>query len=235
MRRRAAALWRALLGDRCHLCGSAELPPGRLLCTPCRADLPWLSGPRCPRCAVPLPGAGTDTLCGRCLRRPPRFARAHALCHYAEPLRGLIAAAKFRADLTALRVLRDLLVEAALARRETLPPVLLPVPLHPARLRRRGYNQALELVRPLARHGWTLAPHLARRTAHRPPQSGLGSRTARRRNVRGVFRLADPAPPPAVLLVDDVMTTGATLDELAGCLRAGGVGRVEVLTLARAE
>jgi ComF family protein len=115
------------------------------------------------------------------------------------------------------------------------PEVLLPVPLHPARLRERGFNQALELARPLARRfDRPLLIDAVRRIRATPPQTGT-DRGARRRNIRNAFALHRPLPWRHVAIVDDVMTTGSTVAELARLLRRNGVERVQVWVAARAQ
>jgi ComF family protein len=222
---------RVLLPLRCLLCGSRGVDD-RDLCGGCAADLA-LNQPACPRCALPL--ARPAPLCAACIKASPPFAAAWAPFRYGHPLDLLEARFKFRADLAAGRVLADLLVERARFDAPALPDAIAPVPLHRARLRGRGYNQSLELARPLAHAlGVPLHHDLLRRTRPTDPQSALDAR-ARRRNVRGAFALADGVEPPAhVALFDDVMTTGATLREAALTLRRAGVARVDAWALARA-
>lgn len=174
-------------------------------------------------------------LCGGCLRHEPPFAGAWAPFRYEHPLDLLEARFKFHADLAAGRVLSALMIERAAADAPPRPELLIPVPLHSARLRERGYNQALELAQPLARaFAIPLRADLLVRTRATPPQTGLDAKT-RRRNLRGAFALAEgTALPEHVALIDDVMTTGATLRECARVLRRAGVARVDVWALARA-
>jgi len=175
--------------------------------------------------------AGSDVLCGACLRRPPPLQATHAAFVYGFPLDRLLPRFKFHRDLAAGRALG----EAMATRFATLPrpQALLPVPLHPARLRQRGYDQALELARPLAR---ALAVPLQldglRRVRDTRAQSELDAR-ARRRNLRGAFVAGRGALPAHVALVDDVMTTGATLHAAAVALRRAGVARVDAWVCAR--
>jgi ComF family protein len=225
----APRLLRTLLPPRCLLCGGRG--DGRDLCAACASDcLP--NTPCCPRCALPLETAAP--LCGRCLKRAPPFAAAWAPFRYGHPLDLLETRFKFGRDLAAGRVLAELMIERAHHDAPARPDLLLPIPLHPARLRERGYNQALELARPLARAlSIPLGHDRLVRTRATPPQTGLDA-AARRRNLRDAFALA-PGPLPAhVALLDDVMTTGATLREAARTLRRAGVARVDVWALARA-
>jgi ComF family protein len=178
---------------------------------------------------LPLPAA----LCGRCQRHPPPWQAAWAPFRYGWPLDRLEARFKFGHDLAAGRALVALW--RGQPRPLALPEVVVPVPLHRARLRQRGYNQALELARPLARAlGVPLRHDLLARTRSTAAQSELDAPT-RRRNVRGAFVMCAEAPPPAhVAVLDDVMTTGATLAECARVLKRAGVARVDVWALARA-
>jgi ComF family protein len=222
---------RVLLPPRCLLCG-ARGADGRDLCSGCVADL-GKNQPACPRCALPL--AHPAPLCSACITAQPPFESAWAPFRYGHPLDLLEARFKFRADLAAGRVLSDLLTERMRVDAPARPDAIVPVPLHRARLRARGYNQALELARPLARSlGVPLRDDLLLRTRVTDPQSALDAK-ARRRNVRGAFALTEGVPLPAhVALFDDVMTTGATLREAALTLRRAGVLRVDAWALARA-
>ncbi|WP_342780506.1 ComF family protein [Arenimonas fontis] len=152
---------------------------------------------------------------------------------YAPPLDRLLPRLKFHADLAAGRLLTQLALPAFMA--APRPQALLPLPLHRSRLRRRGFDQALELARPLARAlGLPLLTGGLRRRRATAAQSGLEARE-RRRNVRGAFAVPAGVPlPDHLALFDDVMTTGATLDEAARVLRTAGVRRVDLWALARA-
>ncbi|TAH44521.1 MAG: ComF family protein [Dokdonella sp.] len=219
------------LPAHCLLCAAPAL--GTLdLCAACLADLPR-NHACCRRCALPL-GQSAE-LCGECLKREPPFASAWAPFRYAHPLNLLEARFKFQRDLAAGRLLARLMVDAATASMPPLPAALLCVPLHESRLRERGYNQALELAKPLARGlHLPLLPNSLHRVRSTQAQSGLDAR-ARRRNLRGAFELdADARLPDHVALLDDVMTTGSTLRECARVLRKAGVQRVDVWALARA-
>lgn len=215
-----------LLPQDCFLCAS---PSGdSLLCTPCLASLPRLTTLRCPVCALPTPDA---CVCGACLKRPPRFDATHAVFRYEFPVDRLIQSLKYAHRLASADFLGNFLARIAPACR---PDLIVPVPLAPARLAQRGFNQALEIARPLAR---ALAAPLeidhVRRSHDTPPQASLPWKE-RARNIRHAFACDIDLTGMAVLLVDDVMTTGATLDELAGTLKAHGAARVENCVLARA-
>ncbi len=221
----------SLLPPHCLLCGSAG-SRRRDLCAACAADLVH-NRVCCPRCALPLDVPAP--LCGECLQREPPFAAAFAPFVYAPPLDNLLTRLKFGRSLAAGRVLSELWIEAVRKQSPVLPQALIPVPLHPQRLRERGYNQALELSRPLTR-GLALPLRVdgLRRIRATSAQSNLDA-DARRRNLRDAFVAADATTlPEHVAVLDDVMTTGTTLRECAHTLLRAGVARVDVWALARA-
>ncbi|HXS03964.1 MAG TPA: ComF family protein [Rhodanobacter sp.] len=229
LRRTWFGLHRFVLPLRCLLCGAAGAN-GIDLCADCAAELPR-NRSCCARCALPL--AVPAELCGECLRHEPPWDAAWAPFRYGWPLDRLESLYKFSGDLAAGRVL------SAMWQRESrpveLPEVLLCVPLHRSRLRQRGYNQALELARPLA-HALhvPLRRDVLQRQRRTDAQTELDA-VSRRRNVRGAFALREDAVLPAhVAILDDVMTTGATLAECARVVRRAGVKRVDVWALARA-
>ncbi|HET7922972.1 MAG TPA: ComF family protein, partial [Gammaproteobacteria bacterium] len=183
--------------------------------------------------ALPLPENATQA-CGHCLRHPPAWDTASSPLHYAWPLDRLIQRFKFNADLATGRVLGELLARFLAADPGPRPDCILPVPLHPARLRERGFNQALELARPVARRlGIALAPRLCRRIRHTDMQSRLDAKT-RYRNLRGAFEVHVPVAGLDIAILDDVVTTSATMSALAEVLREAGCGRIRVWSLARA-
>ena len=221
---------RLLWPTRCLVCGEAGGEAWDL-CPGCAQALPW-HGRACRRCALPLPGADAGAVCGACLAAPPPLQEAHAACLYAAPVDRLLPRFKFHEDLAAGRLLAQLMADAfaALPR----PEALVPVPLHVARLRRRGYDQALELAKPLARALQVpLEAGLLVRLRATAAQSECDA-AARRRNVRGAFGAPPRSDVPRhVALVDDVMTTGATLHAAALALRRAGVARVDAWVCAR--
>ena len=218
---------RWLFALHCMVCGESG-QDGRDLCRACHAALPW-QGPACLRCALPLPRPGT---CGACLQHAPPLTETHAVFDYAFPLDRLLPRLKFHRDFASGRVLAQTMVDecAKLIR----PDALLPLPLHRGRLRRRGYDQALELARPLARAlNLPLLKGVLERSKSTSAQSRLAAE-ARKRNLRGAFRVVVEQPLPAhIVLVDDVMTTGATLHAAARTLLAAGAQRVDAWVCAR--
>lgn len=216
-----------LLPPQCVLCGAAADDDG--LCAGCRDDAPYATGPRCRLCAVAL---GSGELCGVCLRRPPRFDRCLAACRYDWPLDALIPAFKYGGDLTLARPLASLLAEAARSER---PDLVLAMPLHPSRQRQRGFNQSLLLAELVTRRlGLRLDRSLLIRSRPTPPQASL-SLSQRRRAVRNAFTVRRRLDGLHLAVVDDVMTSGASLDEVARALKRAGARRVEGWVVARAD
>ena len=220
---------RAWMPARCLLCG-VRGARATGLCEACALELPC-NDRCCARCALPM--ESSVLLCGRCIRRAPPWDSAWAPFRYAWPLDRLEARFKFGGDLAAGRVLAH--AWCALIAPSELPQAIVPVPLHRARLRSRGYNQSLELAKPLSK---TLRVPLLRdvlqRTRATAAQSELTA-VQRRRNVRGAFAAHfDDDPPQHLAVLDDVFTTGATLAECARVLKRAGVKRVDVWALARA-
>jgi len=222
-----AAAGRFALPARCLVCGDPG-PAGRELCHGCRASI-VVNDIGCARCAIPLPSP--VAACGTCQRRPPPWSDLWVPFVYTSPLDGLEARFKFAGSLAAGRVLATCWGESG--EPVAVPELLVPVPLHTRRLRERGYNQALELAKPLARRfGVRLAHDLLRRVRATEAQTDLDA-TLRRRNVRGAFAVQRMPPATHVAVVDDVMTTGSTLAECTRVLLAAGVKRVDVWALAR--
>lgn len=200
------------------------------LCRPCRASLPDLRH-ACLRCALPLPVGGVA--CGACQRHPPPIDAAFAPFRYEEPIAHLIKTLKFGSRHPVARLLGGLLAEG-LGGRTDLPEAIIPVPLHPGRYRERGFNQALEIGRELAvRLSLPLAESLCRRVRATSAQAALAARE-RRSNLRRAFVVAGRLPFRRVAILDDVMTTGTTVYELARALRRAGAESVEVWVCARA-
>ncbi|MBT9566889.1 MAG: ComF family protein [Thiobacillus sp.] len=211
----------------CLLCGAGTA--SRHLCAGCEGDLPWHRQPCCPQCATPTPGG---QICGACLARPPAYARTVAALAYAFPLDRLIPRLKYHGRLPIVPVLGDFLTCAVTA--QPRPDRLVPMPLHPGRLRERGFNHATEIARETARAlGLPLDTASCRRTRDTPPQMGL-KHDARRRNVRGAFSCSNEVSGLHIALVDDVMTTGTSLDELAATLKRAGAREVSCWVVARA-
>ncbi len=208
------------------------------LCPDCWSKTFFITGAACKQCGTPLPGEGTDLLCDSCITFPPAWNHGAAAVIYAEGGRKMVLALK-RGD--------RLDLAPALARWMHSPAkpllkradIIAPVPLHRWRLLRRKFNQSAELARHLARFsGQYCLPDLINRQRRTPSQDGL-NRAERMDNQRGAFRISKRHMPAlkgkSVLLVDDVMTTGATLSACAEALFAAGASNVDVIVLARVE
>jgi len=216
-------LWDLALPARCFLCGSEG--GGEAVCAACSALLPaWCAKTACPVCALPDTGG---RVCGRCIRRQPAFDATTAAYRYDFPVEQMVRALKYR-DALELAVW--------LGGRLVAPPgawdLVLPVPLHAERLAERGFNQAVELARPLARRGFRLRHDIVQRVRATTAQAGLDARS-RRRNLRKAFVVGETLHGARVLVVDDVMTTGATLDAVALALRRAGAAYIANLVVAR--
>ena len=230
---------RFLLPADCTTCGTAlTTDPVPLFCDPCWKTIAPLALARCSQCDRPLPSPVALThspshRCHHCLVRPPAYVKAWTLFPYLPPLQDAICLFKYRARVSLAKPLAELMIAALPHPIET--DLIVPVPLHPSRLREREFNQALLLADRLARH---LARPLVYtnlvRVAPSDPQSTL-SRKERLKNLRRTFAVRHPGMMAGkrILLIDDVFTTGATVNECAKALRKAGADTVSVLTLAR--
>lgn len=225
-----------LFPARCPGCAGAapEHPAATPLCAACQAQLPWMQAPGCARCGVSLPGAGAR-ICLACLRNPPAFDGAVSVWRYEGVAQEMVQALKYRGMLSLAPYLAREMARVLCGRLGEAAHAVTAVPLHPTRLRERTFNQADALARRLADElGLPYRPDLLRRRRHTHAQPGL-SREERFRNVRDAFH-AEPDPSlqaARVLLVDDVLTTGATAEACAWALKRAGAAHVTVVTLAR--
>ncbi|MEC4888602.1 MAG: ComF family protein [Nitrospira sp.] len=230
---------RVLLPADCAACGSPlRDDPVPLFCASCWRSIAPLALSRCAQCDRPLPSPAALThspshRCHHCTVRPPAYTKAWTLFPYLPPLQDAICLFKYRGKVSLARPLAQLMIDA-------LPPALqadliMPVPLHPSRLREREFNQSLLLADRVARHlQRPLSFTNLIRTMPSDPQSTL-SRKERLNNLRRAFAVRHPEPiaQQRVLLIDDVFTTGTTVNECAKVLRQAGAGEILVLTLAR--
>jgi len=221
--------WKALILNSCALPQQCLLCAGssrHALCDACYAQLPWLTDARCPQCALPTTNGA---LCGGCLQHPPRFDRVVAACVYAYPLAELIRNYKYQGTLA----LAPLLAQTLATRTADTIDLLVPLPLSRERLRERGFNQALEIARAISRAtGVRLAPSICRRVRDSAPQAALPW-NERRKNIRGAFACDADLTGQRVAVIDDVLTTGATLDEIAKTLKRAGAVEVQGWVVAR--
>ena len=189
----------------------------------------------CAICACPVPRTGPIALCGTCLTNPPRYSALTALYAYTPPIPKLVAGFKFRKDLSWAKYFGTQLAGQILVRGNSLPQCLIPVPLHPQRQRERGFNQALELARPLSTLlGVPIDARACRRVRATPEQTKLKARE-RRSNLHNAFAVTQWRGYRHVAVIDDVVTTGATVDALTQALHSVGVENVEVWAIARAS
>jgi ComF family protein len=222
----------------CPLCG-VLLPSerGEPFCPSCLVGIHPVPSPHCPRCLLPYPAEeGTDHLCQACLLEPPSFRAVRSVGLYEDSLRRAVHQFKYQGNFSLDRPL-GLMLAADLEQADPdfSPELLVPVPLHVSRLRQRGYNQSLLLARVLGRRWKKPVPaRLLVRIRPTLPQQGLKA-AHRRRNLKGAFQVRLPLDGKKVLLVDDVMTTGATARECARTLLAAGAGEVAVAVLGRAK
>jgi ComF family protein len=238
MRRFFTALLDLLLPSFCLACekplGSA---PELLFCPDCLKRLTFIHSPLCPCCGrVYLVAAGGDHLCGACLAAPRHFTRARALFLYEEPLKEVIHRFKYQGKTACLpSFARFAKNHPLLADLEGVDRIV-PVPLHPSRLRERGFNQALLLARALFPKDRRIVPDLLVRTRPTEPQTSFNG-TARRANLKNAFGVVKPHrfAGKNILLIDDVFTTGTTVSECARVLKKAGAAEVMVLTLARVK
>lgn len=226
--------WRSVQGtvlpSACALCG---LRANEAVCQACETAY-VLARPRCPCCANPASVLDAGQHCGACLAQRPAYDATVVACDYGLPLDGLVLQLKFGAQLALAPWMGRVLGEALRAG-PALPDLLCPVPLGPRRLVERGFNQALEVARPLAKSlDLALAPRLLERMRDTAAQSGVDA-GERKRNVRGAFSVSPAADIAGrhVGVVDDVMSSGHTLDEIAAVLKQAGAARVTNIVFAR--
>lgn len=221
-----------LFQPHCILClhPSVDQPKqGLALCSDCLAELSRLPHELCPQCAR---ASFAGALCGECLRHPPYFDACVAVFDYAFPVNRLIAKYKYTHQLFLVETLSNQLLQAVQACNLALPDVIIAMPLHPERLAQRGFNQSLELAKPLALALAVPISAACERVINTQPQAGLKQQT-RIRNIRNAFVCRQPMTGMRVAVVDDVMTTGASLNELARVLKQQGAAHVQCWVVAR--
>lgn len=214
-----------LLPQDCFICGQDS--GDRQICADCAAALPRLAGPLCPVCALPTP---EGSACGACQRNVPHFDATSAVFHYAFPVEHLIRGLKYRHRLSLAGWFAS---ELARAVGQAKVDCIVPLPLSPSRMKERGFNQAQEIARPLARQlGRPLMFDVCTRILDSAPQASLPWK-ARQANIRHAFQCGIDLTGKTIAVVDDVMTTGATLNEFARILKLHGALRVQNWVAAR--
>ena len=241
MRTFLKALLDLLLPSFCLACEKPLGPaPDLLFCPDCLKELHYIKSPLCPCCGrVYLVAPGGDHHCGTCLAKPRHFSRARALFLYEEPLKKVVHRFKYQgktACLPSFAWFAKNLPHVAEIAAEERPDWIVPVPLHPTRLRERGFNQALLLARAFFPNDRRVTASLLVRTRPTEPQTSFNG-TARRTNLNNAFAVIKPhrLAGKKILLIDDVFTTGTTVNECARVLKKAGATEVMVLTLARVK
>ena len=211
----------------CFFCAASS---DGYICMDCKNDLFDFRSQRCPVCAARSPGS---RICGHCLASPPAYDVTTVIADYRYPLDRYIQSLKFRYRFELLKALGEVFLDSVTDRADQWPQALIPVPLHPHRQRQRGFNQAALFAQHLGKN--LKLPVIAdglKKHRNTAPQSRLTT-AQRRNNVKQAFSLALPFTPAHVAICDDVVTTGATVNEVAKLLRASGCQEIEVWALAR--
>ena len=222
----------------CAVCAAAlDRSDSWNLCPGCRAGIAYIEPPLCTRCGRPFAHEPEfEHLCGECITRPRHYRRARAVGHYRGMLRSALHLLKYRLKQPLAPTLGNIMTERLpFIAAEWNYGLMVPVPLHPRRLRGRGFNQALYLATSLSRNLRIPLDRLnLNRTRRTQSQVGL-SATERASNVKGAFVVARPQAirNKSILLIDDIYTSGSTVDECSRVLAGAGAEAVDVLTLAR--
>ena len=219
-------LYSNLMPIPCRLCGT--MSQHQAICTVCLQNLPLL-GDACPRCALPINNA---YLCGHCLHQPPEQDLSFSLFPYLDPVDRLIADLKYHDKLFLSQFFAQLMCDKLNQR--LLPDLLIPIPLHPNRLRRRGYNQSFELAKVLSmKLGIPTSNRYLIRTIDTKSQASIPFK-ARKQNIQHAFKFIQTKAPAHIAIIDDVLTTGHTANAAAKQLRQAGATTIEIWTIARA-
>lgn len=221
---------------RCLLCGhkgQKTVHEAVDLCSYCQHRLPF-NETACLSCALPLPhDISPGAICGRCQKKPPAFDASLSLFRYEQPAVWLVQQLKFNDRLAHARLLGNMFAQK-IRDCEKLPQCIIPVPLFNKRLRQRGFNQSVELAKPVAQKtGLPLELNLVERVKATESQTGLNAKQ-RRKNTKGAFRIVKAISYKHVAIMDDVVTTGSTVNEIAYVLKKAGVKQVNIWSIARA-
>jgi ComF family protein len=219
----------------CCLC-SLSAPVGREFCSVCQGLLPWVED-RCYRCGLCLETGEEAIYCNRCRTNPKAFDRLCALFSYDPPVPRMIFKLKYSGKLNYGKILGGLLadkIEKEWYKNQALPEAIIPVPLHRKRLRKRGFNQAVEIALPIKKRlRIPILYHYFLRIKDTVPQSAL-SKYYRFNNLKSVFRVTEKLPYQHVAIIDDVVTTGNTVSALCELLKEKGVMQIDIWCVARA-
>lgn len=225
-----------LLPYRCLLCKSATNLPQHI-CESCFVQLPFLEN-SCKLCADTLPTTQDNLICGHCLQNPPPYDRLHALFHYQPPISHLVLNLKFQKAIVNAEWFGQLLAQRIREKwyhDKPLPSMIIPIPLHNKRLQERGFNQAVEIARPIASTlNLPIDNQRCSRIKHTAAQATL-SATKRKHNLRQAFAVTRSIPCSHVAVVDDIFTTGQTIRAFCECLKNQGVKTIDVWCVARAQ
>ena len=224
----------AFFGPHCILCRQSlaiePVPAPSAFCQACYDQLSWHDGHSCPQCGMPSWGE----VCGLCLNKPPHFEQTIAAFDYDFPIDRLISAYKYQFQLQLATPLSQALIQAVRQKLTVMPDYIIAMPLHPMRIAERGFNQSLELAKILSLEMYIPISHACLRIINTPPQAKL-SQAQRIRNIRGAFHCAHSLEGLNIAIVDDVMTTGASLNELARQLKQRGAAHVQCWVIARTQ
>jgi len=220
---------RFYLPSICILCNQYH-QGGVAICSDCKRHMSPL-GPACEQCALPLPES-QHLICGHCIKEKPIYDRVISAYRFEEPLRTLLHEFKYKEGLYLLSFLTSLMHQAILDKSHDTE-CFIPIPMHPHRLRQRGFNQSALLTKQLA-HTLRRPYHVSccKKIINTRPQAELNAQE-RQTNLQSAFE-AMPLPYKKVTLVDDLLTTGSTANALAGVLKSRGVEYVDIVCCARA-
>ncbi len=221
----SSSLFDHLFKQRCLLCAAND--GGELgLCDACYKDLPWHNAPQCPQCGL----SSNGLVCGSCLNSPPDFDATHSLLTYDFPLDSMMQRYKYGSMLNLGHIFGKLL-----SNKVNLASVdlVIAMPMHPTRLKERGFNQALEIAKIITKNKPAQLDYLSvQRQKLTPPQASLPLKE-RVRSIKGAFKVSKDLNGKRIAIVDDVMTTGASLNEIAKTLKQAGAAHVECWVVAR--
>lgn len=217
----------------CALCQATPTLNGYALCKACLITLPYTSNNCCPQCATPIQANinKKNIICGQCLKQPPYFDATHALMRYQFPLDKLLQHYKYNEALHLSQTLGQLMAERL---HLTNIDVIVPMPLHTNRLKARGFNQSTEIAKVISKYtNIPLDLTGCEKVKDRPPQASMAYKD-RINNIKKAFVCTKPYTGLHVAIIDDVMTTGATLNELSKMLKQAGAAQISCYVLARA-